>query len=556
MYDIPNIKLHKWQEDCLARWFDNGSRGIVDVATGAGKTTLALAASYHLAATHPEFPLKVKIVVPKVFLAHQWRTDITRVLNVPREKIGLYYGNLKEDIGRPYMIYVLNTARRHAARHILDDMDIGHAVFLICDECHHLGSAENAHIFDFLPYISENRYFSLGLSATPEAENFDTTLVPALGKKIFQYSLSDAGHDRITSKYEIFSIAVHFTSEEQDVYDEFTDKIIRLKSKLTASYPGIVNSSGAISDKYLRQLAKRTDRIGDLARRLRLLYIRRKEVVHIAEARIACGTELMRRLLPDNRTILFTERIKTANALYEQLNRIYPSRISRYHSNMDTAEKQRALEKYRSGESVVIICCRALDEGLNVPETDAGVILSTGNSLRQRIQRIGRIVRFNNAEQPKKIYYLHIPETSESPDILLAPQSPQIDALNQNTDISSIVNPVAENLKILDTPYQKIDEGLSLKNDTVVHRLEYISAENRLKHPVYDALAEQVICDLEESGATPKQLRNAAEKLERGSVRTDFRLSEKICAERMKRARGDEREYLAAMLLLIRAGEV
>ncbi|MDR1953337.1 MAG: hypothetical protein LBQ21_02470 [Clostridiales Family XIII bacterium] len=156
----------------------------------------------------------------------------------------------------------------------------------------------------------------------------------------------------------------------------------------------------------------------------------------------------------------------------------------------------------------MIICCRALDEGLNVPETDAGVVLSTGNSLRQRVQRIGRIVRFSNADQPKKIYYLHIPETSESFDILPVPQSPQVDVLDQKTDTYSIENPIGKNLKMLAT--SDMDEYLSLKNDTVVHRLEYIFAENRLKHPVYDALAEQVICDLEESGATPKQLRNCA----------------------------------------------
>jgi superfamily II DNA or RNA helicase len=121
-------------------------------------------------------------------------------LGVPRKDVGLFYGAVKEREDKAFMIYVLNTARRHVSRHILKDADEGSSVLLICDECHHFGSAENAHVFDFLSHIPRERYFALGLSATPEGENYDEILVPALGKEIYRYELPEATRDRIVAK--------------------------------------------------------------------------------------------------------------------------------------------------------------------------------------------------------------------------------------------------------------------------------------------------------------------------------------------------------------------
>ena len=65
------MNLYPWQESCLKRWFENHGRGMVQAATGAGKTRLALAAAYRLQETLP-CELKVKIVVPTGALMRQW----------------------------------------------------------------------------------------------------------------------------------------------------------------------------------------------------------------------------------------------------------------------------------------------------------------------------------------------------------------------------------------------------------------------------------------------------------------------------------------------------
>jgi superfamily II DNA or RNA helicase len=510
MFTLKGIALHAWQTECLRRWCENGLRGIAGVATGAGKTILALAAVCQLSARFPDMALKVKIIVPKIFLANQWRDDILRILGVGRGEVGLYHGAFKEKPDKPFMVYVLNTARWCVAKHIVRDVRDRYSVFLICDECHHFGSPENAHVFDFLPHIPPERYFALGLSATPRGERFEDVLVPSVGKEIYRYSLEEASRDRVTSDYVIFNIAVYFSSDEEEKYSEYTEKIKNLKRALKRVYPSLYDANGQMIIQKLRILMKRRDNVGEMASLLRALYLWRKETVHTAGARLSCGVELTRLLMPDRRIILFTERIKTAEELFGLLQKNYPGKICKYHSEMSPLAKQRSLESYRQGEKTAIVCCRALDEGLNVPETDAGVIISMSGSLRQRVQRIGRIVRRGAGVLPKQIYYLHIPGTTEFSAIL---------------------------------------PGVSR---TMVRDLYYDITRNQFEHPGYDELAALALAKLSSSGASAPRIENAEKQFIKGSVRTDFLLSEETCMNRIAGAAPDERDYWIAMLLVIR----
>ena len=510
MYTLKNIALHPWQAECLRRWFDNGCRGIAGIATGAGKTAMALAAVCRLSEYLPSVSLKVKIIVPKVFLAGQWRDDIMRLVGAGRAEIGLCHGKSREEPGRPFMVYVLNTARWCAARHIMRDVRDGNSVFLICDECHHFGSRENAHVFDFLPLIPQERYFALGLSATPRGENFEETVVPAIGKEIYRYGISDASRDRIISDYTTFNISVDFSPDEREEYDMFTEKIKSLKYALRREYPPFRDIGGRVLTQELRRLSKRPDKIGELAFALCMLYLRRKETIYAARARLACAVELVRRLMPDYRIILFTERVSMADELYGALSGEYPGLICRYHSDMDPPVKTRALDSYRSGEKKAIVCCRALDEGLNVPETDAGIVVSVTASGRQRVQRVGRVIRRTDGTRPKRIYYLYIPETGEPPEILPG-------------------------------------EG-----DASARALRYDTDSNSFEHPGYDELASKVLARLSMSGASGPALQNAKNQLDRGSVRGDFLLPEKTCLKYALEARSGEKDYWIAALLAVR----
>lgn len=470
------------------------------MATGAGKTLLALMAAERLALRFPGDALRVKIVVPTIFLATQWRADILREWEIAPENVGFYHGQIKENPDRAFMIYVVNTARGSLARHVLREAREGHPVFLICDECHHMNSPENARTFDFFPYIDKARYFSLGLSATPSED-----APAALGAEIYRYDIDEASEEGVVAKYACFSIALDFTPEESGEFAEFTERIHMLRSKLFQAYPKLKTMKNRDFLRVLHGLSSRGDEIGRLAVSLSLLYIRRKEISHTAQARVACALALVEAIIPDKRLIVFAERIETVDILYEALREKYPRRIGRYHSKLPPAVKAAALEGYRQGEHAVLLCCRALDEGLNIPDTDVGIVLSSTGNERQRIQRLGRILRLR--EGRKTLYYLHIPESGE-PETLLP------------------------------------DDALSCA-------LQY--AQNTgFCHPAYESIAARVWEAMREAGASEAQLSAARYWLSVGRLRADFLLTPEECEKHRRNAPARQKDYWVCMLLLAR----
>ncbi len=68
---------------------------------------------------------------------------------------------------------------------------------------------------------------------------------------------------------------------------------------------------------------------------------------------------------------------------------------------------------FRRGMVDVLVTCRALDEGMNVPEAEVGIIASSTASTRQRIQRLGRVLRPAPGKDSAKIYTLFITDKEE-----------------------------------------------------------------------------------------------------------------------------------------------
>jgi superfamily II DNA or RNA helicase len=62
---------------------------------------------------------------------------------------------------------------------------------------------------------------------------------------------------------------------------------------------------------------------------------------------------------------------------------------------------------FRKGIFNVLVTCRALDEGLNIPETEVAIISSATASDRQRIQRLGRVLRPSAGKKSAVVYTLY-----------------------------------------------------------------------------------------------------------------------------------------------------
>lgn len=514
-------QLYPWQEECLIEWRKKHFHGIANVVTGGGKTNLALAAVKLLKEQAGCSQLRVKIVVPTASLLLQWASAIQDFFGdaISRRDIGLYYSGRRDTPDRLFMIYVINSARYSVARQVIEDFDAGYTVLFIADECHRYTGSENRKIFDFLPAAKNcpGQYASLGLSATPglsRPENA-SVLIPVLGTEIYRYGLKEAEAEAVLCPYAAFHIALTFTLNEKLEYEELSENLGKTLRLLLTHCPDLRGERGSRFFSILYQMVRDNGKNASLARTFLNASYKRKNLTSDAASRIPCVLKLISLLDKKSKIIIFGERIEQANRLYERLDRLYPNQAARYHSAMDTNARKLALERFHDNEVRILISCRSLDEGFNVPSADVGIVMSSASVNRQRIQRLGRILRKYEGKDISSLYYLYIAESREEASYFsVESQTAAVSELSYNWEDDAFTNPV----------YEK--------------RVRAALRSFRLKNPDETLLAEAGSC------------------FSRGLVRPDWLMGKEYCVKKIRAAKTvGERNYWICMKWIGKAGK-
>ena len=398
-----DLELWRWQKECKEKWWNNNSQGIVKVITGAGKTIFALSLISQLKQMdiYRDYGLKIIVVVPNTALLKQWQEEFEEKLNLSKSQIGLYYGGKKDDLAnKKVMIYVVNSARGSLSKHLKKaKKNNKFDTFLIADECHKYASPENSKIF------SESYTYKLGLSATPERQGdygFENVLVPNLGQVIYSYGYDEALYDGVISAYRLYRVLIDINSAEQREYEKKKKKTKKMYRGLASKYPDIKTGN---TIKILGQLAKEKD--DPMINKYTVLLNQRKAIVHEAENRFKAVKWLIdEKISYEDKVLVFHERIKDANRIYDYLiDKGYKAGV--YHSKVDGSAKKE-LDKFRNDETKILVTCKALDEGFDLPKIDTGIIASATASIRQRIQRIGRVLRRSPGKYYSSIYTIYV----------------------------------------------------------------------------------------------------------------------------------------------------
>ena len=501
------MQLYRWQRDCLNTWTDNGFRGIVHAVTGSGKTVLALSAIDLLRARFPD--LRVKVVTPTVALAQQWKSALLR--HAPTEELrpGFFGGGVRDDPDKPVMLYVVNSARDSLSAHIRRDFALRRHVLLICDECHHYPAPQNRRIFEFLPSepASDGLYCSLGLSATPFDADDGSILTRALGRVIFQYGFDAAASEGIVSPFAVCEVAASFLPQELAAYGELSDRLRALTVRLFSEHPQLRHME---SEAFLRRVGSIARQSGmdpeEPAAAFLLAAYQRKQLSSLAQSRVRCGLGLLERLRDTDRVLIFCERIEQAACLSDAIRRRFGNVCGIYHSQMTREARVRNLQEYRDGQTRILISCRSLDEGLDVPDANIGIVLSSTGAGRQRIQRLGRIIRSSPGKDFACLYYIYIRESSDNAAYL---------------------------------PGSEPCKNFSLR---------YYHAENSFSNDLYEYIAGELLRRAERQGMTQKQRRELRRCLDEGLTRADCLLPAQTLALRAKKAQSvREKNYWNVM---------
>ena len=352
-------QLRRWQAEALAAWEASGCRGIVGAVTGGGKTVFALAC---IERRKPETAL---IVVPTVALLDQWWEETAAHFGWALDDVNILSsrGRLRRGTVN---IGVLNTAAKLAAGSRIGE------IMLVVDECHKAASPTFRAVLD-VPAAA-----TLGLSATPERPYDDglaEVLVPALGAVIYQYTYAEALRDGVIVPFELRNLVFELEPERAEEYERLTRKIARVVAKLGPEAPEAV-----------------------------ALYLRRARALNLSQNRVVLTLKLIaaRR---GQRTIVFHEDVEACEVIAEVL-RANGISAAAYHSKLPMRERADMLGQFRAGGLSVLVTCRALDEGFNVPEAQLGIIAASTATRRQRIQRLGRVLRPSKTKERAVVYTL------------------------------------------------------------------------------------------------------------------------------------------------------
>jgi len=476
------FSLYRWQEQCIKEWLAGGGRGIVEVATGAGKTVLALFAAKALQ-ERLNRRLHLLILVPKTFLLSQWKQMLITLeheLGYKRDEIGLVGGGMKQAHDKPVMIYVVNSARYRVSTLVAKELKEGQPLMLIADECHHYGSDENRKVFSFLDVIDDKakaNYYALGLSATPRIFSFDSVLVPALGPLFYSYDVGQAIADGVVNDVVIFNVGLWMNSEQEEEYNQLSHDIMLTFRKLPDTCPELIKVPQGRLFGELQRLAKGKDETKrSFAMLLLTLLYKRRSLVYEAPQRLGCAFDLISLLSQESTIIIFAERIEQSEALYEALSQEMGNAVAMYHSEMGEVARTLALRRYRSKEVRILVSCKALDEGLDIPSADVGIVIASTSEQRQRIQRLGRILRKDEGKGTASLFYFSLLDT-------------------------------VEDSTLLSEGREEIEEM-------------HLTWDGTFSHPAYDELAYTLLFRLEEKGLyTASVLRFVTQ----GRVRSDWR---------------------------------
>ena len=391
--------LYRWQLEALISWLKCGRRGIIEAVTGAGKTNVAIRA----AADAHRRGLFVLVVVPSRVLMEQWSESLKQALpNCVIGRLGDSFSDRVDDCD------VLVTTRHSASAKKPMPPD-GQNGLIIADECHGFGGLT---LRKSLIHEYEER---LGLTATLERSDdaVEKTLLPYFGGVCFRYDFAQAILDGVCAQPRVAFVAVPLAKEERDEYD-LTEADLVASRQILRSIPDMPQEPfGAFlaAVSYLSENDAGPN--GKAATTYLESFSKRREIVATSRAKYEVLSSFAPVILGASGALIFTQTVKAANHAINRLDPLLGIEII----TGDTArlERETILTDLRKGKLDAVAAPRVLDEGIDVPNANLGIVVNASRTRRQMIQRMGRILRIKKAGVGARFVVLYASDTLEDP---------------------------------------------------------------------------------------------------------------------------------------------
>ena len=365
------------QGRAIKAWCEAGYQGILEMATGSGKTITAMICAHRL--YEVEKPLLIVVAAPYIPLIQQWCDEISpfslRAVNLTEangakgRSVELSKLKRRLQFGSSDVEIVVVTHRTLCNSDFKTELEtFGCKTLLIADEVHNLGSE------GFITNPPDFFDYRLGLSATPIRQYDDEgteQLFSFFGPIVFQFTLKEA-IGRCLVEYEYYVHPVELTEDEMEEWYDLTEKIGK----------NAWRQEKGDDDEYLLKLLRD-----------------RRAILENAENKIVVLENVLTQREDFDKlrhTLIYTsdkapQQIKDVNALLNRHNVLF--RQLTYVETADPKKTGEIIRSFQEGTLRVLTAKRVLDEGVNIPQIEKAFILASTTVERQWVQRRGRLLR-------------------------------------------------------------------------------------------------------------------------------------------------------------------
>ncbi len=369
-----------YQEKAIQAWLDNAMRGVLEMATGTGKTKTALFGLCRLAKQVDG--IVTIISCPTKSLVNQWADECHEFNLKPiicssensswRRQVsdGISRVNLKLE---KYLTIVSTheTLKNNSFEKLLNRINRDEIkVLLVADECHHLGST------GAIESIYRDYDFTLGLSATPTRffDDEGTRFVESLlGSTIFTFDLKKAIQEGFLCPYEYYIHQIYLTEEETEKYEEITNKIKQMfRPSSKDNFDAILKSNKKLSGLLNSRAKVLKTAIMKVVRFKEIVQKRRKDIKHTI---VFCA--------PDTKELDKVASMLKGSGIISH----------RFTGEENQTEKNEILNNFRTGIYQILTSMNIFNEGLDVPIIREAFILSSSTNPTEYVQRRGRVLR-------------------------------------------------------------------------------------------------------------------------------------------------------------------
>ncbi len=367
---VENIKINNWI-------------GLLEMATGTGKTITGLSVSKDY---YEKFErIFLLVLVPYKHLVTQWEknivefgyTNIVKCFDSKEKWLGKLNDTIRSyNSGIKSIACVISTYDSATSSEFLSlTKKIKNHSFLLADECHNLGSSKNQ-------MITHNNFTArIGLSATPQRwfDDSGTDIIKKyFVKTVFEYTLENAIKNGFLVNYKYFPTIIRLTDEENDYYNELSEKIAKVMRIKESERPKNILES---------------------------LVRKRSLIVKNAQNKLPAFLELIRE--QKKKGFIKNTLVYCSAGDNNRITKLISELGIKVHQityNETLSERESILKRFSNGEIEVLVAIKCLDEGVDIPSTEIAYFLASTSNPREFVQRRGRILRTFKGKISSSIY--------------------------------------------------------------------------------------------------------------------------------------------------------